>query len=242
MAPEINTPLSYISNNLVVLERDVKGLMALLDVYENARADLAGVNPAAAEHAAALAEDMDLAYIRDNTPTFTQEQAKIAKTTLQRIQTNATPPEIWSGRGLNILLKDLVKWAGKKSPVPTKSIDEDVLKHLNIATKYGNLGLLRNNGQFTWPAALRALIPQEDRANLANETQRLFRQAANAQVDAGAPLLSVERTGDDVGTTAAERVTLPASEDTCAPDPGDRALSLLAALRALITGYDVSAR
>jgi PAS domain S-box-containing protein len=66
VAHEINNPLSYVSNNLVVLERDLKGLMALLDVYHGARADLARVNPAAAEEAGALAEEMDLGYVRDN--------------------------------------------------------------------------------------------------------------------------------------------------------------------------------
>jgi PAS domain S-box-containing protein len=66
VAHEINNPLSYVANNLVVLERDVKCLMALLDVYHAARADLTGVNPAAAEKAAALAEEMDLDYVRDN--------------------------------------------------------------------------------------------------------------------------------------------------------------------------------
>jgi hypothetical protein len=62
-------------------------------------------------------------------------------------------------------------------------LDEDVIKHLNVAKKYGNLGLLRNSGQFTWPAALSTLIPPEERANISTETQRLFGQAANARVD-----------------------------------------------------------
>jgi len=65
---------------------------------------------------------------------------------------------------------------------------------------------------------------------------------ANARVDAGTPLLSIERAGGDVATTAGKRVALPEHEDAPAPDPGDRAFSLLAALQALITGYDVSAR
>lgn len=126
-----------------------------------------------------------LAYIRDNTPTFTQEQAKIAKQTLQRIQTLATPTEIWSGKALNVLLKDLVKWANKKSPVPTASLDEDVLKHLNIATKYGNLGILREDGKFTWPGAILSLLLQEERMAIEKATERLFKQAAgNAQFDA----------------------------------------------------------
>ena len=128
-----------------------------------------------------------LAYIRDHTPTFSQEQDKIARQVLQRIQTNATPPEIWSGKSLNVLLKGLTKYAGQKLPAGLShaTLDDDVVKHLNVAKKYGNLGLLRNNGQFTWPAALRDLVDEKDRADIANGTQRLFKQATNAQVDAG---------------------------------------------------------
>jgi PAS domain S-box-containing protein len=66
VAHEINNPLAYVANNLVVLERDVKSLTGLLDVYEGARAELARVNPAAAGRAGELAEAMDLAYVRDN--------------------------------------------------------------------------------------------------------------------------------------------------------------------------------
>src|SRR5205823_7588717 len=91
-----------------------------------------------------------LKYIADNTPTFSQVQNKIAQQTLQRIQTMATPPEIWSGKSLNILVNSLRKYAGQKTAVPLGSLDEEVIKHLNVAKKYGNLGLLRNNGQFTW--------------------------------------------------------------------------------------------
>jgi hypothetical protein len=124
-----------------------------------------------------------LKYIADNTPTFSQVQSKVAQQMLQRIQTMATPPEIWSGKSLNILLDNLRKYAGLKSPLPSASLDEDVIKHLNVTKKHGNLGLLRNNGQFTWPSALRTLISPEERANFDKETQRVFRQAANAQVD-----------------------------------------------------------
>jgi PAS domain S-box-containing protein len=66
VAHEINNPLAYVANNLVVLERDTKGLMALLEVYERARDRLAGVDAEVARQAVALAEDMDLPYVRDN--------------------------------------------------------------------------------------------------------------------------------------------------------------------------------
>src|SRR5262249_35732851 len=66
VAHEINNPLAYVANNLVVLERDLKGLMRLLNVYEGANPLLAGVAPATARQARELAEEMDLAYVREN--------------------------------------------------------------------------------------------------------------------------------------------------------------------------------
>jgi signal transduction histidine kinase len=66
VAHEINNPLAYVANNLVVLERDNKALMALVDVYDAARDRLAQVAPEVAEHARELADRIDLPYVRDN--------------------------------------------------------------------------------------------------------------------------------------------------------------------------------
>jgi PAS domain S-box-containing protein len=66
IAHEINNPLAYVANNLAVLERDVGGLIALLTLYESARADLARANPAVSRKTQALAEAMDLPYVREN--------------------------------------------------------------------------------------------------------------------------------------------------------------------------------
>ncbi|MFL5241049.1 MAG: PAS domain S-box protein [Gemmataceae bacterium] len=66
VAHEINNPLAYVANNLVVLERDLKGLMALLDLYENVRTRLAEVDPEVGRRVQALAEEIDLSYVRDN--------------------------------------------------------------------------------------------------------------------------------------------------------------------------------
>ncbi|GAA3168384.1 biotin carboxylase N-terminal domain-containing protein [Blastococcus jejuensis] len=64
--------------------------------------------------------------------------------------------------------------------------------------------------------------------------------SANSQVDGGAALLNLERLGGDVEAATGDRVELPGG-DARAREHRDRALSLLAALQALITGYDVSA-
>jgi PAS domain S-box-containing protein len=66
MAHEINNPLAYVANNLAVVERDSKGIMALLDLYEGARTALAQADPETAQRVQVLAEEIDLPYIRAN--------------------------------------------------------------------------------------------------------------------------------------------------------------------------------
>jgi acetyl/propionyl-CoA carboxylase alpha subunit/acetyl-CoA carboxylase carboxyltransferase component len=69
---------------------------------------------------------------------------------------------------------------------------------------------------------------------------REVRAAVNSQVDAGAPLLALDRVGGDVEEAQGERVALPGADEVPDGDPRARALARLAALRALVTGYDVS--
>jgi PAS domain S-box-containing protein len=66
VAHEINNPLAYVANNLVVLERDNKALMALLNLYDRARDRLAQVDPESARQVQELARQIDLPYVRDN--------------------------------------------------------------------------------------------------------------------------------------------------------------------------------
>ena len=44
-AHEINNPLSYVANNLAVLDRDYQGLSGVLEVYEQAHPALGGGLP-----------------------------------------------------------------------------------------------------------------------------------------------------------------------------------------------------
>jgi acetyl-CoA carboxylase carboxyltransferase component/biotin carboxyl carrier protein len=62
----------------------------------------------------------------------------------------------------------------------------------------------------------------------------------NAQVDAGAPLMRVDPVGDEGVQVVGERVALPGS-DTAPPGPDRQwACDVLAAMQALITGFDIS--
>jgi PAS domain S-box-containing protein len=63
VAHEINNPLAYVGNNLAVLERDLKGLMGLLDHYEAHRDRLP---PEVERRAREMADNLDLVYVREN--------------------------------------------------------------------------------------------------------------------------------------------------------------------------------
>jgi PAS domain S-box-containing protein len=63
VAHEINNPLAFVANNLVVLERDSKGLLQLLALHE---AGEPALPPELAGRIHTLAEDIDLPYIKSN--------------------------------------------------------------------------------------------------------------------------------------------------------------------------------
>ncbi len=66
VAHEINNPLAYVGNNLVVLERDCKGLMSLVEGYLSAADRLARAAPDVQAKAEELAKTIDLPYIQEN--------------------------------------------------------------------------------------------------------------------------------------------------------------------------------
>jgi PAS domain S-box-containing protein len=66
VAHEINNPLAFVANNLVVLERDCKALLELIATYAAADDRLATAAPQAYHRARALAEDLDLPYVQEN--------------------------------------------------------------------------------------------------------------------------------------------------------------------------------
>jgi two-component system, NtrC family, sensor kinase len=63
VAHEINNPLAFVANNLVVLERDCGGLLGLVELYESAGAPL---NADLAGRIQAQIEAIDLAYVKAN--------------------------------------------------------------------------------------------------------------------------------------------------------------------------------
>jgi signal transduction histidine kinase len=79
VAHEINNPLAYVSNNLAVIERDIRFLLTLLAIYEKAGDDLAVTHPDLVQHAGRLASEFDLDYVKDN-------MGKILRSTRQGVK------------------------------------------------------------------------------------------------------------------------------------------------------------
>jgi PAS domain S-box-containing protein len=66
VAHEINNPLAYVANNLAVLERDMKGVLELMALYQSAHEPLRAAAPALLQSVEEKAEDLDWDYVRDN--------------------------------------------------------------------------------------------------------------------------------------------------------------------------------
>ena len=66
VAHEINNPLAFVGNNLAVLERDCKGLLPLFDLIDEHADALRRHAPELWKRYQALANEIDLTYIREN--------------------------------------------------------------------------------------------------------------------------------------------------------------------------------
>jgi len=68
VAHEINNPLSFVSNNVAVLERDLNDLLDLIELYRQGDADLGKAQPDLIEKINDLDERIDLNYSLPNLP------------------------------------------------------------------------------------------------------------------------------------------------------------------------------
>ncbi len=68
MAHEINNPVAYVTNNLAVLNRDVRSVMNVLQAYRRGAEVLARADPSLAAQVAALEETADLEWVQENLP------------------------------------------------------------------------------------------------------------------------------------------------------------------------------
>lgn len=129
--------------------------------------------------------DTDM-YIKANTPTYTEEQAKIAKMTLRRIQSNSTGVEVVNGKALNFLLDDLRRYPGKKAALEAFALSEETLKQINVTKSSGNFGLLRDAGKISFPVAMLELLSPADQKELEGLTETLYKSAVKGRLDINA--------------------------------------------------------
>ena len=66
MAHEINNPLAFVTNNIVVLKREVTGLHDILRLYQQAEQTLAEYQHELLERIQELSEEVDLPYVLAN--------------------------------------------------------------------------------------------------------------------------------------------------------------------------------
>jgi two-component system NtrC family sensor kinase len=68
VAHEINNPISYVANNLAVLERDLESLLRMVGLYESIHPVIASAEPETLNRIEALAEEFDWPYVHENLP------------------------------------------------------------------------------------------------------------------------------------------------------------------------------
>jgi len=87
-------------------------------------------------------------------PTALKMAAKEKATDLEWARTDASNVDIWSGKTLNVLLRSIQSLGALKFG-PNLPLDEDSLKAINLSAGFrGNVGMLRNDGNLTWPLSL----------------------------------------------------------------------------------------
>jgi two-component system, NtrC family, sensor kinase len=66
VAHEINNPISFVINNIVLLRRDMRAAMSVLDTYREKQAALSRTEPDLVAEVTRMEEEMDLPYVREN--------------------------------------------------------------------------------------------------------------------------------------------------------------------------------
>jgi hypothetical protein len=99
----------------------------------------------------------EMMYEKANTPTFTEERAKVEAMQLRRVMTDPVEAEIKSGKAHNLILPYLDQLCRAGIQGPPIMLDPDMLRWVNVTTgKEGpGLGVLKDAGNMEWPLALR---------------------------------------------------------------------------------------
>jgi hypothetical protein len=101
----------------------------------------------------------EIRYERNSLPSLEELRQKELEGDLRRARKDPPMVEISSGKALNDLNRHLADEQSKPNAAkgPSVPLDDEVLKHITVTAqggKGGNIGLLRDDGKVTWPAAL----------------------------------------------------------------------------------------
>ena len=77
--------------------------------------------------------------------------------------------DVHNGKATNALLEIVRKNADKGIKFQAVMLSEDTLKRINVVRKAGNLGLIRDNGKFSWPDAFTGAVKDVDSVLNADE-------------------------------------------------------------------------
>jgi len=124
-------------------------------------------------------------YEREKLPTVEDDRQRALGQLISRSLNNPPVAEIWSGHALNYVLTDIRKSQPKTGSRQIVSLDEDVVKHINLTPGPGNPGLLKNDGRLRWPLALLSDDYKPQRELLNSLAREAVRQAINGRVDPG---------------------------------------------------------
>ena len=199
VAHEINNPLAFVTNNVAVLQRDVKALGALIDLYRSADGQWRTVDPSLMGEIDELAESIDVQYTRDNLDDLIAR----SREGLRRIQQIVRD------------LRDFVRL--DESELQEVDLNEGVNSTLNIIqghAKKTNIRLETDLGPLPkiicYPAKLNQVI------------MNLVSNAVDASPEGGMVLLRTRAVQEESAGTKPDHVVLEVVDTGCGIDPAVR--------------------
>jgi hypothetical protein len=153
-------------------------------------------------------------YERNDQPALEQLRQEAIRRAWQRAVFHPPLQDIWSADALNRILDHASRIQGLGGMGRNTPLDQIVLKQINVSTGMaGNIGLLRNKGQLSWPMALEKNTFDKERERISDLAKRAVEQAqADSKVDRG----TLEQLQDD-----AKALERKLSVRICDLDPND---------------------
>src|SRR5439155_10970644 len=124
-------------------------------------------------------------YYAEDSPSLSpqEERERVHEIELSWSQGELSEFETQTGTALNILLDDLRGLHAQGIRGPDMTLDEEMLRHLNVrmGRNNGNLGLFKENGQLSWPLLLRRPEFQRERDRVNVLAPQVIEQAKRGQ-------------------------------------------------------------